>query len=248
MFPQAEAGAAGEKQSFHAEYAVSYLGLTIARSRFDSTISRSAFEIGGSLKSAGLAEMFDDTKGTTSTSGSFTAKSTRPVSFAADYVTGKKKKKIAMSFAGDAITQSVYLPEPGPRAADWLAVQPAHLKGVTDPLSATLVQASSPAEVCQRTLKIFDGEMRADLILAPAGTEKLSLRGYKGEAVVCTARFSPVSGYRKGHRSIAYLKNRAKIRIAFAPMGTTGIYAPVHATVSTLIGTITIGAVKIEPR
>ena len=59
-------------------------------------------------------------------------------------------------------------------------------------------------------------------------------------------RFRPVSGYRKTKRALDYLKNESRILVAFAPLGKTGIYAPIHATVGTQIGTITVAARRFE--
>ena len=234
--------AADSAQSFRAEYSISYLGLTLARSNFESTIDDKSFRLQGSLSSAGIAEMFDDTKGTTSASGSFVRGLARPDTFAADYTTGRKAKKIVIGFAGGSVSKTVNIPPPKPRGQDWISVSASQLRGVADPLSATLVRADRLEEVCGRTLKVFDGEMRADLSLALAEKGPVSIGGYEGDAVVCEARFLPVAGFRKGHKSIEYLKNRSKIRITFAPLGTTGVYAPIRATIGTRIGTITISA------
>ncbi len=237
-----QSSAAEGAQSFHAEYSVSYLGLTIARSRFESTISDRSFKLDGSLSSAGIAELFDDTKGTTSASGRFIDDVVRPDAFRTDYTTGRKAKRIAISFDGGVVSKTVNVPPPKPRGKDWVKVGASQLRGVADPLSATLVRADRPEAVCARTLKVYDGELRADLALTLSEKGPVSIGGYEGEAVVCDARFVPVAGYRMGHKSIEYLKNRSKIRITFAPLGTTGVYAPIRATVGTRIGTITISA------
>jgi Protein of unknown function (DUF3108) len=232
-------------QSFRSEYFVSYLGFTIARSSFESTVSRSSFRVNGSLSSAGIAEIFDDTKGTTSVSGRFAGGSALPTAFVANYTSGRKAKKIAISFANGAVSKTVNMPPLKKRGSDWVPVGAGHLKGVADPLSAALVRADSAEAVCNRTLKIFDGEMRANLALSPVSVGPSPVRGYEGETVTCQANFTPVAGYRKGHKSIEYLKNRSKIRITFAPLAATGVYAPIYATVGTRIGTVTIRARRV---
>ena len=64
--------------------------------------------------------------------------------------------------------------------------------------------------------------------------------------MTCRMHFEPVSGYRKSKRALDYLKNQSRIMVAFAPLGKTGIYAPIHATVGTQIGTITVTARRFE--
>ena len=123
---------------------------------------------------------------------------------------------------------------------------PSDLLTVADPIAATLVQADSLDEVCSGTIKMFDGEMRADLALTYVSKGKVDVPGYKGDTVTCRMRFKPVSGYRKSKRALDYLKNESRIMVAFAPLGKTGIYAPIHATVGTQIGTITVAARRFE--
>jgi hypothetical protein len=120
------------------------------------------------------------------------------------------------------------------------------LQAVTDPLSATLVRADSLSEVCGRTIKIYDGELRFDLTLTHESTGTMAIDGWEGETVTCGVRFEPVAGYRKGRKALDYLKNRSRMTITFAPLGTTGVYGPVRATVGTQIGTITVQAQRFE--
>ncbi len=237
---------AAAAQSFRSEYTISFLGLTLARSKFDSSFDGDRFRLRGSMSSAGIAQIFDDTKGTVSASGRFSGTSPRPDGFVTNYVSGRKAKKTEIGFAGGNVSKVVNVPAPKKRGDDWVPVAKADLRAVLDPLSATLVRADKPEQVCGRTVKMFDGEMRANLVLNYVSTGKVSIPGYSGEAVTCSARFVPVGGYRSGHKSIEYLKNRSKIAISFAPIGTTGVYAPVHATVGTQIGTITIRARNFE--
>jgi len=88
--------------------------------------------------------------------------------------------------------------------------------------------------VCNRTIRIYDGEMRADLRLAPAGAS--------GGQVTCSAKFEPVAGYRPSRSALKYLRDRSRITIAFAPLADTGFYAPVDASIGTQVGTVRIVA------
>jgi hypothetical protein len=243
----ASASAQGGAGSFQSEYSLSVLGLTVARSSFSSTFRGDRFSVRGSIASAGLARIFDSTTGTIATSGRFSGGKARPESFASDYVSGRKAQRTEISFSGGNVARTVNVPPLKKRGSDWVPVAPADLRAVTDPISATLVRTDDPRRICERRIKMFDGEMRADLVLSYSSTEPVSIAGYQGKAVFCSARFVPVAGYRKGHRSIEYLRNRSRIAIAFAPVGTTGIYAPIYATVGTQIGTVTIRARKFEP-
>ncbi|RWP73942.1 MAG: DUF3108 domain-containing protein, partial [Mesorhizobium sp.] len=96
------------------------------------------------------------------------------------------------------------------------------------------------------TVKLYDGEMRADLTLTYDSKGSTSVRGYKGDTVTCRMGFEPVAGYRKNRKALNYLKKRSRIMVTFAPLGQTGVYAPIHATVTTKIGTLTVSAERFE--
>lgn len=233
--------AAAETRAFRADYSVTLFGLPIAQASFDSTFSGKRFRIEGSLSSSGIARIFDDTKGTTKAEGVIHGETVRPSAFDADYVSGRKKGRTAIRFAGGDVESVVNHPDKKRDPATWVAVSAAHLKAALDPLSSALVVAEKPQEVCTRTIRFFDGELRADLKLAPAGSTN-------GERVTCTASFVPVAGYRKGRKQIDYLRNNSRIAVTFAPLAGTGLYTPVDASVGTQIGTLRILATRIEAR
>ncbi len=43
-----------------------------------------------------------------------------------------------------------------------------------------------------------------------------------------------------------FLKNRSRILISFAPLGTTGVYAPIRVSATTEIGTLVVKARRFE--
>jgi Protein of unknown function (DUF3108) len=70
-------------------------------------------------------------------------------------------------------------------------------EAVLDPLTALLVPAGLSNEACQRTVRIFDGYQRFDVVLAFKRRSSIKAKeGYAGPAVVCSARYRPVAGQR----------------------------------------------------
>ena len=230
-------------ENFAGEYVVSYLGLPIARSTFSTTIDGDRYSVDGSVSSAGIAAIFSSVKGKSTASGSFAGDATRPHAFRMEYSEGKRRQMTAIGFRGDRVVSTQNDPPLKKRGKNWVKVEPADLKGATDPLSAGLVRASAPDKVCGRTLKLYDGEFRLDVRLQPV-PDAPRIEGY-GDVVMCRARPKPVAGYRKGRRALDYLENKSRIMIAFAPLATTGFYAPVYATVGTEIGTVTVRATRL---
>lgn len=238
---------ATDRATFRSEYSVSIYGLTIGRSRFESSFRGDSFRVQGTLASAGLARVFDSTNGETSVQGRFSSDgATRPSAFMLAYKSGRKSQRVSMNFSGGRVTRTDVTPTPKKRGSTWIPVKADHLRAVADPISATMVKVASPENVCRRTIHLYDGEIRADLELSSEGSRPVSTGGYQGDAVICRARFVPISGYRSDHKSTAYLRDRSVIEIAFAPLGPTGVYAPVKATIGTEIGTLTIAMERLE--
>ncbi|MDX8518554.1 DUF3108 domain-containing protein [Mesorhizobium dulcispinae] len=239
--------AAASPQSFKGEYTVSFLGLSVARATFSSRYDGDNYAINGTVSAAGIAKLFDDTKGTISSKGTISGQQMRPQAFRADYTSGKKASVVDIRFANGGVASTKVVPEPGKRdPKSWVPVGDGDLKSVLDPMAATVIHADSLDKVCGRTVKFYDGEMRADLSLTYASKGSISVPGYKGDTVTCKMGFEPVAGYRKGRKALEFLKNKSRMMVTFAPLGQTGVYAPIRATVGTQIGPLTISARRFE--
>src|SRR5262245_29572487 len=92
-------------QSFSGDYSITYLGFTIGRSRFDSTFGKDFFAVKGRLSSAGLAQLFDDTRGTVSSVGRFSDKTTQATDFHVDYTEGKNSQSTSIGFKDGSVTR-----------------------------------------------------------------------------------------------------------------------------------------------
>ncbi|MCT7377361.1 DUF3108 domain-containing protein [Chelativorans salis] len=226
------------QESFRVRYDASLYGLPIGRAVLESRFEGRGFAIAGSFASAGIARIFDRTDGTVSVNGWMGESASQPKEYRLDYESGKKKKKTAIRFANGRVTETENRPEPKKRGKDWVPVAREHLADVADPLSALLLPVASAAEVCRRTVKVYDGETRADLVLQPATKGEAFSRA----AVTCRARFVPVAGYRKDHSSIKYLRDRSRILVGFQPVEGRDLYSPIEATIATKVGTVHIRA------
>lgn len=240
------APSSAESQSFRADYLVTFLGLPVGSASFDSTYTRNSFRIDGTLRSRGIASLFDNTSGTTRAEGAIGREGLKPSAFSITYAQGKRKGSIAIGFSGDRVASTAVTPKPKPRDEKrWVTVSRGQLRAVLDPLSAMVVRADSPDQVCNRTVSYFDGEMRGDVKLSPRGVG--SHPGFKGVAVTCDARFVPVSGFYPS-RTISYMRDRSRMTLTLVQLGQTGLYAPVDATVGTPVGSIRVQTRRIEAR
>lgn len=230
---------------FKAEYAISYFGLKIARSSFVSRMDGRNFSISGSFSSAGLAAIIAPTSGTTETQGIIEATGAKPTRYSLNYTTDGKVGRTDIVYAKGDIVRYANKPESKkPKPANYVPVTPEKLKSAFDPLTATMISATSPAAVCARTLRVFDGATRADFVLSPAGETRFNAGDASGVAVRCKARFQPVAGYREGSKDIDYMRKKATIEIAFARTGIDEVWAPVAVTLGSQVGTFKLYATR----
>ena len=229
---------------FQADYKLSFLGFKIAKSTFVSRFSGDTFLLNGSLKAAGLARMFDKTVAQTKVSGRIASEGVEPLDYELNYVSGGKAQKTAIRFQQGDVVKTENVPPLKKRGANWVPLGTNDLSAVFDPLTATMIRANSPREVCNRTIRAYDGEMRVDLKLRYAGRKPFSTKGFKGDVVRCKAKFEPVAGYRKGRRALDFMRHKSRMEIAFAPVGSSNIYAPITASIGTQVGTLRLYATR----
>lgn len=232
--------------AYQSQYVISVIGLRIGQSNFSTTIDGGSYAIRGTMKASGVASMFSSMSGTIEVGGERRAGDVAPRTYQVNYAEGKERKSTTITYNGSSIAKVSNNPDRRDREKrpDWVAHAPGALNATLDPISAMLIKATSPRDVCNRTIKTFDGVMRADFVLSYARTIPFSTDGYKGDAVTCRARFQPISGYQANKKDIQYMRDRSRIEISFAPVGNTGFYAPVAARAQTRIGEIAMRATR----
>ena len=242
------APAGAEAPALQTTYAITLIGLPVGRAEFRTTIDGARFKVEGTLSSAGLAELVSSTRGTSSVSGRIAGRRLLADRYALAYTSDGKSWVSDLSLRAGSVTAiRVAPPARNPAPADFVPVRRAQLADVVDPLGGLMIKADTPADLCRRTLKVFDGWSRIDLPLTPAGTETVRIDGFEGEASVCTTTVRPVSGYRTSSKGLAFLKGKV-IRLVFAEIGDTGIHAPVRVRIPTEVGPLTLAATTFAKR
>jgi hypothetical protein len=234
-----------EAAEIKTEFSISFAGVPVARSSFTTIVDGDALSVRGNLSTAGLASVFSATKATSVSSGRITETGVQTQSFKLDYKSGKRSRSTSIAFKGGNVTNLTVTParEPNPNI---IPVEPSHMKGVVDPFFASLVRASSPADVCNRTIKVFDGVSRSNLVMRAAGSEPYRLAGRMIDGVRCAVRYEPISGHRGNSSGVRYMSEAERATILFAPLEGTSLYGPVKASIKTKNGTITIRATKFS--
>ncbi len=227
------------------EYSVSFAGIPVARSKFRTSIDGEVLSVTGTLATAGIAAAFDSTKATSISKGIITKNGVETQSFELDYKSGKRARNTKVSFRdGNAVdTKITPMREPNPND---VPLQPGQLDGVVDPFFASLVWAVTPADVCNRTIKVFDGVLRLNLVMRASGNEPYAIGNVKGDGIRCAVRYEPVAGHRAKSSSVTYMTQGERATIVFGQLAGTNLYGPIKASIKTKNGTVVIRATKFE--
>ena len=230
-------------EQFNSAFSISIWGLPLASLDMTSEINDKTFNLQGSLKSSALADIVEPIRGTVTTTGRMGANGAIPARYDLKYTYGKKNKRTSLVLANGKVASFENVP-PVKKRDPWIEVAPEHLLKVFDPVSGFVVKAGSLGEVCNRTISVFDGEVRADIRMSGGKMGEFSTKGYSGPVITCRLGVNPISGYRKGKKQIEYLRNSKTMSLTFAPVGTTGTYAPVQARIGTQIGVVSVTATR----
>ena len=98
------------------------------------------------------------------------------------------------------------------------------------------------AKACNRTLPVFDGYTRFNVVLRYAGVRNVRAKGYRGTAFVCKARYQPIAGHRPHRKAIRFMVANRQMEVWLAPLGASRVLAPFKIAVNTMIGVVQIRA------
>jgi len=142
---------------------------------------------------------------------------------------GKKKRStLNMAFDDRGVTNVEFVPSKRRKkpSKHKIPVTDKDLEDVLDPLSAIMaLSLDGKEDPCRRTISVFDGNQRFDLIFTP---KRQSSRN-----IVCGVRFVPISGHRKGEES-SVITGNAEVKLRRVPKAN--IVIPSRISVPTIAG------------
>ena len=243
------AGAA-EAETVHLKYGISLLGLPIGSAAVNATIAAGKYKLDANAKLTGLAGVIVNSKGAATATGSIGSERMIPATFAACAGTGNYTLTIRMAMAKGAATgveiTPAYIVRP-----DRVPLSDADRRNIIDPLSAYVMSVPGTGEVigpeaCNRTLAMFDGGVRFDIVLAYAGTRQVKGAGYDGPVAICSARYRPIAGHRPDRPATKFMIDNKDMSVWLAPVGSTRHVIPYRVSVLTTVGTTVIEATDMQ--
>jgi hypothetical protein len=221
-------------------YGVSLIGLPLGSADFETVVDGSKYSVEVGAKLTGLAGLLTGGKGAATSTGAVSGPQLQPSAFAVTSRSGKEQRTVRMGLNGGNVAALAIMP-PLDEKPDRVPLQEVHKRGVVDPISALLMPAitagrlTDPAN-CNRTIPVFDGAARFDIVLSYGETAAVDKPGYKGPVLVCQARYVPIAGHRALRPSTKFMEENRDMQVWLAPVEGTRLLVPIKIAVRTMIG------------
>ena len=225
-----------------ATYTASLAGIPLGRGAWVIEIGDDQYSAVTSGITTGLLNVFASGQGTGIARGYVSNGTLVPSTYGAQIKADKWSEELRMTIVGGVVKEYSIEPTP-PVQPERIVVTDAHRKGVTDPMTGSLVRIPGNGELispeaCTRSTSVFDGRLRYDLKLAFKRIEMVKAdKGYAGPAAVCAVYFTPVAGYIPNRPAIKHLTNQRDMEAWLVPIAGTRILVPYRMTIPTPLGT-----------
>jgi hypothetical protein len=244
--------AAAQTTRLDAAYAIYLTGIPVARAEVTVELTEAGFTASGSGKTSGLIRLISRGAGSMSVRGTFKDNRVTASVFSGRLTTSRRSQTIELNIVnGFAKEYSIDPPQRDPEKKR-VPITNQTRTNVVDPMSAMLALVSkgdmfSPKS-CNRTVPIFDGRYRFNLVLTYLRTDQAATRaeGYQGPTLVCQVRYVPVAGHHEDGAAVMQMAENRNMFVWLAPLAGTRALAPIKASVSTAIGTFTLEATRFR--
>ena len=234
-----------ENITVKATYKVEFGGFDLGNFKFQSNQSKDAYNLKGSTKLSILKGAVMKWKMNIQSSGKFLEQNPEPQTFSYNFKDGKKKKKRAMNlkFIKDQNGQMNIEPMVK-RSKKRIPIEQKHLENVFDPMSALILLTNTKEKklsrnVCNQTLKLFDGKERYDIALRYKKIATTKVGKKKRLSYVCSLKYIPVAGHKKKDRTKNYMAKVKGIEVWFTPFKQAHLYVPHKISIPTPFGPTT---------
>lgn len=225
-------------------YQILLSGIPLANAFFQASRDGQSYSVDAQIATNKVAAIIAETKAEMSSKSTLKNGKLESSRFLFRYKYGKRNRRFETTFAGGDVKEALIEPQPKSKRKNWIPLQPADMLAVSDPIAGLVIPADQ--DPCRSPIPIFDGEARVDLKLARKADKTFKTEGFSGPVVVCSLRYEPKSGYRKGHKDIEYVRKLTNMEIWFAKSASMNVYAPVYLSVPTSWGPLTIRATRFD--
>jgi hypothetical protein len=241
-------GSALAQGRLEARYDATLAGIKLGQGTWIVDAGDDQFMAVASGMTTGLARVFGKGEGTGASRGLVKGNEFSPTNYSSSMTTGKKSEEVRIKLSAGAVKDFDVSP-PTPPSSLRIPVTDAHKRNVFDPMTASLVRVPESGDLlaqdnCRRHAGIFDGRMRYDLTMAFKRFDKVKVKGYEGQVLVCSVYFAPLAGHIPDRPAIKYLVAQRDMEVWLAPISGTRVLAPIKLSIPTPLGTGELEAVQ----
>jgi Protein of unknown function (DUF3108) len=233
-----------------ARYAVTLVGFRIGEASARGAVSAAAYRVALDAHLTGLAEWLAHMRIALASSGEIRRGAVLPNAYATTAASERDTRTVRMALNAGNV-RAVDISPPLEDESIRIPVSSAEKRNVLDPTSALImaVPAGEPLvgpAACNRTLQIYDGVVRFDLMMSYTGTRDVTAIGYNGPVSVCAVRYKPIAGHRYDSRSTKFMAQNHDIEVWLAPIERAHVVIPFHIGLRTMAGMATVDAVELH--
>jgi hypothetical protein len=234
-------------ERLHVRYDASLTGIQVGKAEFIVDIADDAYSASGSAEVAGLAKLVTRGRGSTISKGAFVDSKVLPVIYSAASESDKKSEEIRMKLSNNVVEEYSVFPQQE-FSSKRIPITEEDRTGVVDPMSAAIITVPNTADMlakenCNRTVAIFDGKQRYNLIFSYDRTEQMKdVKGYSGPTLVCRVDYRAVSGHQPNRIQVKFMEDNKTIFVWLAPVENTRVLFPIRVSFLTMIGIVVVQA------
>lgn len=247
LFLLAASSSASADGRLHVRYLASLTGIQIGRGEFVVDITADGYAAAGTAKVTGIAKLVSRGHGSVAATGNFVNGNVSPMTYSTNSKSDKKKEEIHISLANNVVSEFSVIPPQKP-SRKRVPVTEENRRGVVDPMSAAIISVPGAGDMlspdnCKRTIPIFDGRQRYDLVFHYERTEPAKgVKGYNGKMLVCRVDYRPIAGHKPDRMQVKYMEDNKNIFVWLAPVKDTRVLFPIRVSIVTLIGVVMVQA------
>jgi hypothetical protein len=105
--------------------------------------------------------------------------------------------------------------------------------------------ASQKQNACAKTLPIFDGKMRYDLVFSYKGTRRMEDGAYRGPLYVCRVKYVQIAGHKPSKKNELDATTEST-EVWMMPVADSNLVVPYYISIPTNMGMASMKSTKFE--
>ena len=229
------------------DYTVNLAGFPIGTAQLATAFEGSRYSMNVSAQLTGLAGAVTGGQGSARASGAV-GQQPLPNAFTIATRTSTSGVAVRMAMSNGNVSRADVIP-PLPDMGDRVPVTAAAKRGIVDPASALVMPVAGQGNPldpgnCNRTIPVFDGATRFNVLLSYAETRQVEKPGYSGPVLVCNARYQAIGGHRPDRPGVRFMEENRDMSVWLAPVEGARVLLPLRISVRTTVGTNIIEATR----